>query len=105
MHLPPVKLEAVMTFPAANCPMLICPAQQEEESVVNGKYCGCRSGVRQDERLYSSLMQVAGQANQVDLAFELQADMVAQGLQPSQVSLVNFPLPPVQADSCSCSQT
>ena len=46
---------------------------------------GCRNGVKADERLYSSLMQVAGQAQRVDLAFELQANMLAQGLQPSQV--------------------
>ena len=46
---------------------------------------GCRNGVKADERLYSTLMEVAGQAQRVDLAFELQANMLAQGLQPSQV--------------------
>ena len=32
-------------------------------------------------------MEVAGQAQQVSLAFDLQADIIAQGLQPSKVSL------------------
>ncbi len=41
-----------------------------------------------DGQLYSSLMDVAGQAKRVDLAFDLQADMVAQGLQPSQVIIM-----------------
>lgn len=45
----------------------------------------CRHDVRPDGQLYSSLMDVAGQAKRVDLAFDLQADMVAQGLQPSGV--------------------
>ena len=45
----------------------------------------CRHDVQPDGQLYSSLMDVAGQAKRVDLAFDLQADMVAQGLQPSQV--------------------
>lgn len=40
-----------------------------------------------DGQLYSSLMDVAGQAQRVDLAFDLQADMVAQGQLPSQVTL------------------
>lgn len=45
----------------------------------------CRHAVQPDGQLYSSLMDVAGQAKRVDLAFDLQADMVAQGLQPSKV--------------------
>ncbi len=45
----------------------------------------CRHDVQPDGQLYSSLMDVAGQAKRVDLAFDLQADMVAQGLQPSKV--------------------
>ncbi len=48
----------------------------------------CRHDVQPDGQLYSSLMDVAGQAKRVDLAFDLQADMVAQGLQPSQVIIV-----------------
>lgn len=48
----------------------------------------CRHDVQPDGQLYSSLMDVAGQAKRVDLAFDLQADMVAQGLQPSQVRLL-----------------
>ncbi len=45
----------------------------------------CRHDVQPDGQLYSSLMDVAGQAKRIDLAFDLQADMVAQGLQPSKV--------------------
>ena len=59
---------------------------------------GCRNGVKADERLYSSLMEVAGQAQRVDLAFELQANMLAQGLQPSQVHTTPPP-PPLLAFS------
>ena len=47
----------------------------------------CRHEVQPDGQLYSSLMDVAGQAQRVDLAFDLQADMVAQGQLPSQVTL------------------
>lgn len=44
-----------------------------------------RHGVRPDAQLYSSLICIAGRAHHVDLAFELQTDMIAQGQQPSEV--------------------
>lgn len=44
-----------------------------------------RNGVQPDERLYATLMGVAGAAGDLELAFSLQDEMVMDGLRPSKV--------------------
>ena len=44
-----------------------------------------RNGGQPDERLYGSLMSVAGAAGDVSLAFSLLDEMEAEGLRPSKV--------------------
>lgn len=48
--------------------------------------CLHRNGVQPDERLYGSLMSVAGAAGDVNLAFSLLDEMEAEGLRPSKVN-------------------
>lgn len=59
---------------------------------------GCRrNGVQPDERLYATLMGVAGAASNLELAFSLQDEMLMDGLRPSKVCFAsahaNLPTP------------
>jgi pentatricopeptide repeat protein len=49
--------------------------------------------VQPDERLYGSLMSVAGAAGDVGLAFSLLDEMEAEGLRPSKVLHQLHPTP------------
>ena len=44
-----------------------------------------RHGVAPDSMLYGTLMSVAGRAGDMNLAFSLQTDMLAEGILPCQV--------------------
>ena len=44
-----------------------------------------RHGIAPDSMLYGTLMSVAGRAGDMNLAFSLQNDMLAEGILPCQV--------------------
>ena len=85
----PCSIEAVLNSPAIHSnyrslPQLILP-KACHKLYSSAQHIVPWHGVQLDGQLYGSLMIVAGQAKRLDLAFDLQADMVAQGHLPTQV--------------------
>ena len=55
-------------------------------AAADGNMCMGRASVQPDDRLYATLIRVAGQAGRMDVALQMQDAMEAAGIAPTRVS-------------------